>query len=362
MTRVGIITFLHNDNYGSLLQAWALQRAVQSLGYEAEHIDYRPCAAEKIRNLARCGNSPALLVDGLRKRAVKARQAEAQAKSAALAAFRQEQLRLSPPCRDHDALARAAAAYDILLAGSDQIWSPVWLNPAYFLDFAHPGQKRVAYAPSLGVAAAPRGRKARMIRALTEPFDRLSVREAEGAAILQGLTGRTADVLPDPVVLPEPAVWRALADPPARDKPYLLCYFIGENPAYWSRVADLARESGLAVVVVPVTAQAWQQPYAMAGGLSPQAWVGRIAGAARVVTDSFHGAVFAYMLGTPVTVLRRYQEDDPASKNSRIDQLHRSLGIEAGRDADPTQVQARLAQLRSQGMAYLRAALASRWD
>ena len=38
MKRVGIITFLHNDNYGSSLQAYALQRAVRELGFEAEHI------------------------------------------------------------------------------------------------------------------------------------------------------------------------------------------------------------------------------------------------------------------------------------------------------------------------------------
>ena len=29
MARIGIMTFLHNDNYGSILQAWALQNAVR---------------------------------------------------------------------------------------------------------------------------------------------------------------------------------------------------------------------------------------------------------------------------------------------------------------------------------------------
>lgn len=361
LTRVGIMTFLHNDNYGSLLQAWALQQAVASLGYEAVHIDYQPSTKEKARNLLACGNSPALLLDGLRKRAVKANQTGARSKSAALAAFRREQLRLTAPCRDQAALAKAAGECDILLAGSDQIWSPVWLNPAYFLDFARPGQRRVAYAPSLGVAAAPRGRKERMMRDLLAPFASLSVREQEGAAILRQLTGREAAVLPDPVVLPEPGLWRSLAEAPAYAKPYLLCYFIGNSPAYWAEAARLAKQDGLATVVIPVTAQAWQQPcQAMAGGLSPQGWVGHLAGAARVVTDSFHGAVFAYMLGVPVTVLRRYREDAPASKNSRIDQLHRSLGIEPDLPVDSAAVQARLALLRRQGMAWLRDALAEK--
>ena len=39
MKKVGIITFLHNDNYGSSLQAYALQRTIRELGYECIHLD-----------------------------------------------------------------------------------------------------------------------------------------------------------------------------------------------------------------------------------------------------------------------------------------------------------------------------------
>ena len=42
MAEAGIITFLHNNNYGSALQAYALQRVVRELGYECIHLDYRP--------------------------------------------------------------------------------------------------------------------------------------------------------------------------------------------------------------------------------------------------------------------------------------------------------------------------------
>ena len=68
MARIGIMTFLHNDNYGSILQAWALQNAVRSLGYDAEHIDYVPSQTEKMKNLLCSGNSPRLILDGMKKR------------------------------------------------------------------------------------------------------------------------------------------------------------------------------------------------------------------------------------------------------------------------------------------------------
>ena len=60
--RVGVMTFLHNDNFGSTLQAWALQRALTELGHEAEHIDYAPSRFEKLRNLLISGNSPRLVL------------------------------------------------------------------------------------------------------------------------------------------------------------------------------------------------------------------------------------------------------------------------------------------------------------
>ena len=46
MARIGVMTFLHNENYGSTLQAWALQRTLRDMGHLAEHIDYRPSQME----------------------------------------------------------------------------------------------------------------------------------------------------------------------------------------------------------------------------------------------------------------------------------------------------------------------------
>lgn len=129
MARIGIMTFLHNDNYGSILQAWALQNAVRSLGYDAEHIDYVPSQTEKMKNLLCSGNSPRLILDGMKS------AARARGLNEGFDEFRQTQMILSPICRDQSALAHQALSYDALICGSDQIWSPTWLNPAYFLNF-----------------------------------------------------------------------------------------------------------------------------------------------------------------------------------------------------------------------------------
>ena len=359
MARIGVITFLHNENYGSTLQAWALQTALADLGMDAEHIDYRPSREEKLRNLLLSGNSPRLVLEGMRKRSVKAARPGAREKAASFDAFYREHMRLSRPCADHAALRTTARQYDLLLCGSDQIWSPVWLNPAYFLDFAAPGQKRMAYAPSLGVSQMPNRRKARRMARLLSGFNALSVREAEGAALLEAITGKNVPVLPDPVLLMAREQWQALAEQPPKDtKPYLLCYFIGDSPDYWRAARSVAEAQGLAIRVLPVTEASYQQDLPLADGASPTQWLGWLEGAAAVCTDSFHGAAFAMLLHKPLYLQRRYREDDPESKNSRIDQLLRTYyGDMQPEIADWDAVDLRLAQERERALQWLKEAV-----
>ena len=379
MIRIGIMTFLHNDNYGSILQALALQAAVGEMGYEAEHIDYRPSRAEKVRNLLTSGNSPALIWEGMRKRGVRSYGST----SALHEQFLRERFALSEPCRDGAALARAAERYDLLLCGSDQIWSPVWLNPAYFLDFTD--KPRIAYAASLGVKELPGAAKGRRIAGLVKPFAAVSVREEEGAALLETLTGARPAVMPDPVMLRAPEQWRALAKPAGRE-PYLLCYFIGDRPDYWQQAEALAKPSGqrepylvcyfigdqesywretkalsermnLPALAVPKTEGAYRSGLPVIENVSPDVWLGLMDGAAHVITDSFHASAFSCLLNRPFTALRRYREDDPESKNSRVDQLLRLLALTDTANPDWDDVNARLARERARGLAWLEEAI-----
>lgn len=319
MTRIGVMTFLHNDNYGSILQAWALQRTLLDLGFDAEHIDYAPSKQEKVKNLLLSGNSPRLILDGVRKRSAASKM------HGGFDAFRQANLRTSAVCRDHAALRKRAEAYDVLLAGSDQIWSPEWLNPAYFLDFTQ--RPRVAYAPSLGVRELPERRKQRKLARLTKGYAAISIREAEGAKLLRQMAGVDAPVMPDPVMLLPKERWLALAKREEQPERYILCYFIGNDDAYWARVREIAEQKQCGVRVIPRTEAARQAGYPLVEDVPPERWLGLIAGAAHVVTDSFHGACFSAILNRPCSILRRYREDDPDGKNSRVDQLLRNLGV-----------------------------------
>ena len=323
MSRVGVMTFLHNDNYGSSLQAYALQRVIRELGHECEHIDYLPDKTEKIRNLLTSGNSPKLILDGMRKREVKAGQAGARQKSDAIPAFYSRRMKLTPPCRNAEELKAQSGKFDILLCGSDQIWNPVWLNPAYFLTFAEKGTRKIAYAASLGVSELPKADKIRKIRRWTEDFEAISVREEEGANLLQQITGKRPEVLPDPVCLLSAQEWDEIAAKPPERDPYLLCYFIGENDQYWEKVRQLQKETGLQALVMPVTAESYRNDSERLDGAGPEEFLGASQSAACCCTDSFHGLAFGMIFGVRTELMRRYSDSDPESKNSRVDHFLR---------------------------------------
>lgn len=349
MTRIGVMTFLHNDNYGSILQAWALQRTLLDLGFDASHIDYAPNKQEKIRNLLTSGNSPRLILEGMRKKSATGKM------HGGFDEFRRGNILTTAPCHDHAALSKAAADFDVLVCGSDQIWSPVWLNPAYFLDFTD--KPKVAYAPSLGVKDMPNRRKQRKIARLVKRFSAVSVREQEGAALLKQMSGVDAAVLPDPVMLVPKALWQSVMDENVPQEKYILCYFIGDNPSYWETVAGVAEREQCAVRVIPRTEGARNTGYPLEEDVPPQRWLGLINGAAHVVTDSFHGATFSAILNKKCTIVRRYREDDPESKNSRIDQLLRTLGVSKLTDADWQTVNASLAEKAESARAWLAEAI-----
>ncbi len=335
MKKVGIISFLHNDNFGSSLQAFAIQYTLREWGYDCEHIDYRPNRAEKIRNLLESGNSPKLILEGLQKKKVKADQQGARKKSEAIPLFYQQKMKLSPVCSNRKELRQRCQAYDVLICGSDQIWNPTWLNPAYFLPFSEKRQYKFAYAASLGVSELPAAPKIRKIQRWTAGFDAISVRETEGTDLMEKMTGKKPEVMPDPVCLLTRAEWEAEAGPVPAGSPYLLCYFIGENPAYWETVRRISEEQRLEVRVVPVTGESFAQGYGLMDGLGPDAFLGALIGAEAVCTDSFHCFAFSAIFGKACTVCRRDRDGDPKSRNSRIDSFRREAereGLEGLRE------------------------------
>ena len=336
MSKIGILTFLHNGNYGSSLQAFALQKVIREMGYDCEHIDYQPDIQEKVLNMIRCCNNPRLILDGKKKQQVRTSQTGMQEKMKRILAFYGTRMRLSPRCCNHKELRGISSRYDIVMCGSDQIWNPIWMNPAYFLDFAAPEKMRIAYAPSFGIREVPGRRKQRIIRRWTALFDAVSVREEEGARMMVSMTGNRPPVMPDPVCLLSKEEWEKILVPVKKESPYLLCYFIGENPAYWEKVHRLSEQTGLKALVIPVTSESYDlKDIELLDGAGPEEFIGAISSADLICTDSFHGTAFGTIFQKKVELIRRDSDQSRESKNSRTDHFLREIqkkGLETMRN------------------------------
>ncbi len=357
MKHAGIITFLHNGNYGSLLQAYALERVLEEMGTDCEHIDYIPDSGEKVRNMIRSRNHPGLILDGILKRHAGNGQGVLEMKGKELERFRKTSLRLTPPVHRLRDLPGLCRNRDGLVSGSDQIWSPVWLNPAYFFDFpTH--LPRIAYACSLGVSQMPGHYKAAELTRLIRPYRRVSVREDAGAAILKQLLGHEVDVTPDPVALLKREDWDAFAHPsmkPGR----LVCYLIGRRDDDAETLRNLSESLNMDPCVLPAGASSLQLPFPVTEDLSAEGFVGALRDAGHVLTDSFHGALFCCLFGTPFTLIRRYRDTDPKSGNSRVDQLISRVRPQVTPQGCRTDQEgmARLSEIRRTGLEWLRSAL-----
>jgi len=126
--KVGLLTFHFGENYGSVLQAYAIQQAVRRLGHDVDIIDYWPRyithggrlrLPTSKRNLRI--NAQIAYVRWTHRRAYRGRDALGHL----FDTFRDKHLSILPPriWRDRD-LRRACGEYEVIVCGSDQIWNP----------------------------------------------------------------------------------------------------------------------------------------------------------------------------------------------------------------------------------------------
>ena len=335
--RIGLFTF-YTGNFGAALQAFATQRFIrETLKRDCTIVRTRPGTPGEtpltrliLRGELFHGTLGKLRRRLRRKPPVPQYFKEGQAKRAeAFRRFKQNHLILDDnPNRLYTEYYKNPPDYDVYLSGSDQVWNPLAFsrcNPIYYLDFAPEGKPRVSYASSFAVSEIP-ARYRREAARLLKRFDAVSVRETEGADIVESLTGTRPPVVVDPTFLLTGGQWRALTDRPAPDEPYVLFYRLGKLNYYNTFKEHILRTTGLKPVVIPI------RPEDDPGGeadytIDPLDLAGLIARAALVVTDSFHGAALSINLGTPFYALLR---DDPAKKgnmNSRVLSLLARLNL-----------------------------------
>lgn len=242
--------------------------------------------------------------------------------------FAKENLNLSSQTFHYEKELNKVAHYDIYLTGSDQTWSPkIGFSKFLFLDFAPKNTHKVAYAPSIGVTTFSDEEKA-FIRKELQKYELLSCRESLGSELLSKVSGKYVETVLDPTLMILPEEWKKYATHPSIDGKYILCYFLGERNYYRNYVAQLSRQEGLPVYYIPVNWKDFKKSNNLLWNVGPSEFLGLIANAEYVCTDSFHGTIFGVNFHREVRVFVKHIGNVSGGDNSRLFDIVKRLGIE----------------------------------
>lgn len=324
--KVGILTFPNSISYGATMQMYALYRAVQALGHEAEIINYHNAYMKEERHHDKRKSAPVKRF--LRTRARMLTHARLYS---AFKRFESERMVLYPAhaFSERQKLAAVGGRYDTVVCGSDQVWNPRITDSdmSYFLDFCGENTRRVSYAPSFGIEEFSQEFTAAVQEQLKR-FAAVSVREKVGSDFVQSLIPQEVSVVADPTFLLEPEDWETMEKVhPAAEGEYILYFAVHRSEQLFRRCRELSRRCGMKVVVVGGNAikrlKNRDPMLDFAVDVTPSEWLYLMHHARYVVTDSFHGTVFSVMFH------RDFFVQYPRHANARLVHLIGELGLGA---------------------------------
>lgn len=311
MKKIGIITIWQIGNYGAELQAYALQRKLNDLGFDSENIDY---PFYKNRDFRITSNNRSPFPIGLKNRLKefilpitvrfqksllrsKYRKREANFERFYQTTKHSSRRYLSMLELYNDKTLK----YDVYIAGSDQIWNPrapISLAP-YFLTFAPETACKISYASSFGVKDIPESYFPQYQEWFSN-LNHISVRETSGIKLVEDMTGRNATQVLDPTLLLEAEEWKSIAIPPACTQSYILLYDLLKSTEAIILAKHIAKEKGYRILRICRSAVMEHidgvENIADAG---PFEFLGLFMNASFVVTNSFHGTAFSIIFQQP---------------------------------------------------------------
>lgn len=292
MKKVGIITFHRAENFGAVMQVYALQETLRALGVEAFVIDYRNSQIEAQYHIL----NPAILWSRKnvyislksyvgRFSSLKTRRIKKQGYQD----FRSKYLNVAKP--------EIWKNCDLLITGSDQVWNlhlTGGFDEYYFLDFpALAGQKRISYAASSDKDPDDLlYREKEKVQAALLKFDAISVREDFLKDSLTRFINREIEVSLDPTLLLDVAKYDDMAERPV-ETGYVCVYHMTPTEEGRKLAERIASERNLKVIELFGGYEVYNSNNICKTNLSPTQLLGYLKYADEIVTTSFHGIAFS---------------------------------------------------------------------
>lgn len=299
--KVGILTMQYRKNYGGVLQAYALYKVIESLGYDVEHIDFRYSSVDNVHFVTRIVNGFIRVVKLFRiknkSRENKVRRDLPNEHIKVFSDFKKKYIKYSRPVYN-DTIHEIINDYDCIVVGSDQIWNNVEGRYLYFFfDFkqAYNG-KKIAYAPCAVFTNTPWYNRCKLSK-LLKKFDAIGVRDNTTVKLVNNVSDLNPKVVLDPTCLYD---FKEFSESkPIIQDDYIFAYILGSElrGGHKNIIDKICRKYGnmkvVAAIIPDISLEVEKFANRIMYNASPSDWVNLIAHSKFVYTDSFHGCMFA---------------------------------------------------------------------
>jgi len=340
--KIGIMTFWWSeDNYGQLLQCFALQKYLRDAGHDAYLIRYDPkndyiyIKTPLWRKILKAFNPVKLYKYIISKKLEKDIKREKQNNPRGFEDFRNRHIKQSEKIySSYKELVDNPPEADIYVVGSDQIWNTfgdpidVAINviKAFLLDFGNPSIKRIAYAASFGKETLDEN-SIQIFSNLLKKFDYISIREESGIEICKKCGIDNAEWVSDPTMLLEADIYHTLYEDELirkNNKPYCFFYLLGTEYNFSHQlVYDWAKKKNLEVIYVTGNFQLdkFKKMY-----MTIPEWIYLLEHSDYVISNSYHCSVFSLLFKKKFGVIPLVRNH--IGCNTRLDSLFKLFQIE----------------------------------
>lgn len=287
--KIGIITQPLLNNYGGILQNFALQQTLIQLGHEPITFDYdgrrvplyRYILSNAIRVLFKCF--------GKKYRAVQFKDTLKMQRKGNIENFIYQNIHLTKYTDTLTSSLIMRHQLDAIIAGSDQIWRPMynWRLEDMYLRFARKQNiKKIIYAASFGTDKWEYSKKqTARCKKLAKKLDAISVREDSGVLLCQKFLEVDAIEVLDPTLLIEQSNYNKLcADIPVEKEPFIAAYILDLTDSKKNFIKKFSKEKGYRLKIIRADKHSI---------ISIEEWLAMFRDATFIITDSFHGTVFS---------------------------------------------------------------------
>lgn len=309
-------------NAGASLQSYALMKYLQNKGHEVEIINYKPSYLSHHYDLFYVPNPQynhgilkvIYIILKLPQRLIALRSK----KKKNFDDFTQQYLSLTNKYTSCKEMIDQFHDTDIFIAGSDQIWNPLFQNgydPSFYLQFAPKQSIKASYAASFAIEASQHP-YTNEIKEWLSYLDKISVREKTGLEILNHYYISGTVVL-DPVFLLDFNQWNEIALKKTQERMIFVNDF--DNSSLIKEIALKLADKYDAIIV---SLQHLGYENKLLENQGPLGFLTAIRDTICVISNSFHATAFSLIYHTEFYVVNRQE-----SINTRMKDLLSMVGL-----------------------------------